>query len=98
MSLTTKKVVRLGETFQVKNTTTEFDGSVLEPDSHSIQLYKADGTVEGAAKTSPSGSAGVYKQTFKIPTDGVPGEWYVDWTFTYSTEDTPRKIKFKVVA
>ena len=98
MSLTTKKVVRFGETFQVKNTTKDFNGDVLEPDSHSIQLYKPDGTAQGSAETSPSGSTGVYTQKLTIPTAGPAGEWYVDWTFIESGEKTPRMIRFKVTA
>ena len=98
MSLTLKKVVRLDETFQVKNTIKELDGSLAEPDAHSIQLYKVDGTTQGTAETSPEGSAGVYTQKFTIPSDGVPGEWSVEWIFTFSGEKTPRMIKFKVVS
>jgi len=93
-----KKVVLFGESFRVENTITDYDGSTLDPDSHSIQLYKPDGKTQGDAETSPTYvSAGFYYQDFAIPALGPKGEWMVTWIVTVGTENTPERIRIKVV-
>ena len=105
MSQTLKRVVHWGETFRIDNEVRDLpvppadEGELADPDSHSIQLYKPDGTVQGTAETSPHRtSKGLFDQTFMIPVTGPSGEWSVTWTVTFTGENTPESIKFKVVA
>ena len=97
-SLSLKIVVIRGDTIRISNTIKDFDGTALDPDTHSIQLYKADGTVQGAAETSPTGSGGSYTQDFLIPADGVAGEWQISWKATVTgAGSSTERIRFRVI-
>jgi len=101
---TLKKVVLFNETFRIENEIRDFpppgesEGDLLDPDSHKIQLLKPDGTQQGDDETSPTRvSLGNFYQNFTIPVLGPKGEWMVEWTVTVGTEDTPERIRVKVV-
>ena len=94
-----KIMVIRGDTIQIENIITDFDGAALEPDSHSIQLYTPAGVAQGSAETSPTGSGGSYYQRFLIPADGAAGEWMVQWKATVTgAGSSTERIKFRVVA
>ena len=96
-SESTLRVVRKGETFRIYDTFEDEDGTKYDPDTHSIQLYKPDGSAQGSAETSPTNTAtGEFYQDLTIPSDGVIGEWAVEWTAVYSSKSVIDLVRIKV--
>ena len=74
-------MVYLGETVRMIATLVDEDAAALTPDTQSIGLYKANGTLQGELVTNPTlVTAGQYRQDFTIPSDGVAGTWSIVWT------------------
>jgi len=93
-----KIVVIRGSTIRVENVIKDFDGALLDPDSHIIKLLKADGIQQGTDYTGPTKTAvGNYYQDMAIPADGTAGEWTVEWKVTKSSKDSIERVQFKVV-
>jgi len=70
-----------GDTIGIKNTIRDKNDELLDPTTHSIQVYDPDGT---AMLTSPDTnpeyiSKGVYEFYYNIPTDAQYGDWSIEW-------------------
>ena len=77
---------------------TDYNDTVYDPDSHSIQLYDPTGAASGAAETSPTDVAGVgnFSQEFTVPADAKPGNWRIRWTTTTAGADHAEDVWFEV--
>lgn len=105
MSVELKQVVRFSETFAIDGEFREFpafggapgSGALTDPASHSIKLYKPDGTQQGDTMTGPDKKAtGQFRQEMSIPATGPAGEWRVLWIATIAGRAKPSEIRVKV--
>ena len=96
----TLEIVIRNDTIQVKATVYEYGSTTLmDPDSHSIQLYDKFGVASGAPATTPTRvSIGLFTQTFVIPVAGLPGRWKIRWTTTTGGANASEDVYFDVKA
>ena len=74
----------LGDTIRVQATMTDFDDSVLTPDSHEVTLYDPD-EVQQDQDTSPTAEGGgVFYADLDIPSSNTKGNWLLVWKVTMS--------------
>ena len=72
-------MIALGETVQIECTITDFNGNLVDPDSHEIKIYDPSGTLILTFDSPTQKSTGVYTFEFTIPEDGQVGLWKVVW-------------------
>jgi len=76
----------IGDTIRIQATMTDFDDSILTPDSHVVTLYDPNGTQKDQ-DTSPSAEGGgVFHSDLTIPLTGSPGNWTIVWRTKMSDE------------
>lgn len=76
-----------GESIRLGNTFTDIDGDVYDPDTLSLTIYDAEGTLEEtvtyAADEIKKTSIGIYYYDYTIPSDSTSqGYWIGVWTVT----------------
>ena len=108
VGLNTRDIVHFGETFRVEAETRAFpafgkeegSGTLTDPSSQAIKLFKPDGTQQGDTETSPTkpDADGQFTQEFTIPADGPIGEWVIEWTATTAGQNGVGTARVKVVA
>lgn len=90
----------LGDTIRVKASLTDFDGSILTPDSQEVALYDPSGTVRDTEVSPTMDGPGVYHADLDIPEEvdlvGKDGNWKVVWKFTKNGEDKFEKLEIIV--
>lgn len=75
---------RLGETFRILASMTDFDGELLTPDTQEVKVYDPGGTLK-LTETSPTLKAdGLYYVLYTFPEGGAVGTWTVKWKITKS--------------
>ena len=79
-------VVYMGETVEIQNTITDKYGTLVNPDTQSIEIYDPLGTLKDTITTPTKVSDGVYFIDYTIPTAGPDGTWKLIWKITYSSD------------
>jgi|SaaInl8_200m_RNA_FD_contig_21_303227_length_939_multi_4_in_0_out_0_2 hypothetical protein len=80
-------MVYVGETIRIQVTLLDYDGTVYDPDSQAVGLYKPDGVQQGSDDVSPTKvSTGIYYTDWDIPSAGPLGTWRVKWSATESSK------------
>lgn len=75
---------RLGETFRILASMTDYDGEVLTPDTQEVKIYDPGGVLK-STETSPTKKAdGLYYTLYTFPQDGAVGAWTVKWKIVKS--------------
>ena len=85
-----------GMTVRFTRTVKDFDGTLIDADSHDIKIYDPDGT-EKYSSTSPTKTAtGTYRLDYTIPSDGTVGVWEIRWKVSKGSSVGEVRLKFKV--
>ena len=88
--------VYLGDSIRMQATLKDYDGTALDPDSHSVKLYDPSET-ERDSDTNPTQSdAGVYYSDLTIPSSGTVGLWKVWWEITIDSKTKQAVYEFYV--
>ena len=89
-------VIIRGSTIQVQNTIKDFDGTEIDPTSHSITIKDGGGVTKQTTTAPTKTSTGVYYYNYTVPTNGNAGTWTVEWKVTYGTYDSIERTCFQV--
>lgn len=86
------------DTVGVENTIKDKYDALLDPDSHSIQVYDPDNTAMlGTPETNPTKiSVGVYEYYYNIPSDAKYGDWLIQWKAVRRTYSETEDFRFTV--
>jgi hypothetical protein len=69
-----------GDTVRLKATIKDYDGVLIDPDTHSIKVYNPSDVQVGSEITTPtSDGVGMYHADYDIPTMGPDGIWKCIW-------------------
>jgi uncharacterized protein YfaS (alpha-2-macroglobulin family) len=91
-------MVYRGSTVRIKNTITDFNGNLVDPDSQTITIYDSNNTQKQQFTSATQESTGVYYVDYTIPSDGATGSWKVVWQITKGTQQSVEVLKFNVEA
>jgi len=78
MSQNLKITYLTDDTVRIQATITDFDGTLLDPDSDVVVIYDPAGTNMGTIDTSNVGT-GTYTADYSVPSSGTAGFWKVSW-------------------
>lgn len=71
--------------------------ALINPDSHSITIYDANGTLQGSPVTNPTPDGlGEFHYDYTVPATGVLGLWLVKWQVVKSTVPSIGSGQFNV--
>ena len=90
-----------GESIRLGNTFTGIDGNVYDPETLSLAIYDAEGTLEEtvtyAGDEIKKTSTGIYYYDYTIPSDSTSqGYWIGVWTVVIGTQTDKSEEQFYV--
>jgi len=86
----------IGSTVRIRNRIFDFDGvTPLEPDSHEVKIYNAQGELKETITDVETESPGVYYFDYTIA-DNPEGHWKVVWKVVKDSITDVEILKFVV--
>jgi hypothetical protein len=83
------------DTVRVENVITDFDDSLLDPDSNTVVFYDPFGANMGTVSAVKVG-AGTYYADYAIPAAGTVGTWRCSWKALVGTYPARESLTFQV--
>jgi hypothetical protein len=92
--------VYVGGLVRIKITCTDFDGSLFDPDSNTLEIYNAEKALVDTVTTDIiRESLGVFHFDYSVPSDSTSyGTWKVVWQITKNGLSDVSETTFDVVS
>ena len=89
-------MVYKGSTIRIRNTITDFNGSLIDPDTHEIKIYDSTSALQATLTTPTKEDIGKYYVDYTIPADALAGSWKVVWEIDKGGQKAVEVLRFAV--